>query len=49
MILLGAVVGLIRLQIAAATEDQPELMPIRDLLRRRKVAPVGKTVIVPDR
>jgi 23S rRNA U2552 (ribose-2'-O)-methylase RlmE/FtsJ len=43
--LLGAVVGLIRLQIAAAAEDQPELMPIRDLLRATKVAPVGKTVI----
>lgn len=43
--LLGAVVGLMRLQIAAATEDQPELMPIRDLLRATKVAPVGKTVV----
>ncbi len=43
--LFGAVVGLIRLQIAAAAEDQPELMPIRDLLRSARVAPVGKTVV----
>jgi hypothetical protein len=43
--LLGATVGLIRLQLAAASEDQPELGPIRDLLRATKVAPVGKTVV----
>jgi hypothetical protein len=43
--LLGAVVGLIRLQIIAASEDQPELKPISDLLRATKVAPVGKQVV----
>jgi hypothetical protein len=43
--LLGAVVGLIRLQIVAAAEDQPELKPISDLLRATKVAPSGKTVV----
>lgn len=43
--LLGAVAGLIRLQIIAAAEDQPELKPIGDLLRATKVAPVGKQVV----
>lgn len=43
--LLGATVGLIRLQLAAASEDQPELAPIRDLLKATRVAPVGKTVV----
>ncbi|HEX3148059.1 MAG TPA: hypothetical protein VHR66_08235 [Gemmataceae bacterium] len=43
--LLGAVVGLVRLQILAAAEDQPELRPISDLLRATRVAPNGKTVI----
>jgi hypothetical protein len=43
--LLGAVVGLVRLQMAAAAEDQPELRPVSDLLRATKVAPVGKTVV----
>ena len=43
--LLGAVVGLMRLQVLAAAEDQPELRPISELLRVTRVAPNGKTVI----
>jgi hypothetical protein len=43
--LFGATIGLIRLQLAAAAEDQPELTPLRDLLKATRVAPVGKTVV----
>jgi hypothetical protein len=43
--LLGATIGLIRLQLSAASEDQPELAPLRDLLKATRVAPVGKTVV----
>ena len=43
--LLGAVVGLVRLQIMAAAEDQPELRPVAELLRATRVAPTGKTVV----
>lgn len=43
--LLGAAIGLIRLQLLAAVEDQPELKPLSDLLRATKTAPYGKTVI----
>jgi len=43
--LLGGTVGLVRLQIVAAAEDQPELKPVADLLRATKVAPSGKTVV----
>ena len=43
--LLGAVVGLVRLQIMAAAEDQPELRPVAELLRATRVAPNGKTVV----
>ena len=43
--LLGAAIGLVRLQLLAAAEDQPELRPISDLLKATKVAPNGKTVV----
>jgi hypothetical protein len=43
--LVGGVLGLVRLQILAAAEDQPELKPVADLLRNTKVAPNGKTVV----
>ena len=43
--LTGAVVGLVRLQIMAAAEDQPELEPVNLLLKATRVAPVGKQVI----
>jgi hypothetical protein len=43
--LLGSTIGLVRLQIVAAAEDQPELKPVADLLRATKVAPSGKTVV----
>ena len=43
--LLGGTVGLLRLQIVAAAEDQPELKPVADLLRATKVMPSGKTVV----
>jgi len=43
--LLGAAIGLIRLQLLAVVEDQPELKPISDLLRATKTAPSGKTVL----
>jgi hypothetical protein len=43
--LLGALVGLYRLQILAASEDQPELKPIADLLRATRVTPNGRTVV----
>jgi|GEM_PF-3163476 len=44
--LVGGVLGLFRLQILAAAEDQPELKPVADLLRSTKTAPSGKTVVV---
>ena len=44
--LLNGVVGLVRLQIRAASEDQPELRPVSDLLKATNVAPHGKTVVV---
>ena len=43
--LLGGTVGLLRLQIVAAAEDQPELKPVADLLRATKVMPSGKNVV----
>jgi hypothetical protein len=43
--LLGAGVGVMRLQILAAAEDQPELKPISELLRSTRVQPHGKTVV----
>jgi hypothetical protein len=43
--LLGAMVGLVRLQIMAAAEDQPELRPVAELLKATRVAPSGKTVV----
>ena len=44
--LLGAAVGLVRLQVLAAAEDQPEMRPISDLLKATRVAPNGKTVVI---
>jgi hypothetical protein len=43
--LIGAVVGLMRLQLMAAAEDQPELRPVAELLKATRVAPNGKTVV----
>lgn len=43
--LLAGVIGLVRLQLTAAAEDQPELRPVADLLRATKVAANGKTVV----
>ena len=43
--LLGAAIGLFRLQLLAIVEDQPELKPISDLLRATRTAPSGKTVL----
>jgi hypothetical protein len=43
--LLTGVIGLVRLQLSAAAEDQPELRPVADLLKATKVAPSGKTVV----
>jgi hypothetical protein len=43
--LLSGVVGLVRLQIMAAAEDQPELRPVSDLLKATKVGPSGRTVV----
>jgi len=42
--LLGGVIGLVRLQLLAAAEDQPELRPVADLLKATKVGANGKTV-----
>ena len=42
----GGVLGLVRLQILAAAEDQPELKPVADLLRSTKTGPSGKTVVI---
>lgn len=44
--LLNGVVGLVRLQMLAAAEDQPELRPVSDLLRATKVVPNGRTVVI---
>jgi hypothetical protein len=43
--LVNGVVALVRLQIRAASEDQPELRPVYDLLKATTVAPNGKTVV----
>jgi hypothetical protein len=43
--ILGGVLGLVRIQIRAAAEDQPELWPVSDLLRSTKVAPSGRLVV----
>jgi hypothetical protein len=43
--LLGGVIGLVRLQLVAAAEDQPELRPIADLLKATKVGPNGTRVV----
>jgi hypothetical protein len=43
--LLSGVIGLVRLQLMAAAEDQPELRPIADLLKATKVAANGRTVV----
>jgi hypothetical protein len=43
--LLGGVVALVKIQIRAAAEDQPELWPVADLLRSTKVGPSGRTVV----
>jgi hypothetical protein len=42
--LLGGVIGLVRLQLLAAAEDQPELRPVADLLKATRVGANGKTV-----
>ncbi len=44
--LLGGVVLLLKLQAAAAAEDQPELKFLVDLLRTTRVNPKDKTVVV---
>jgi hypothetical protein len=43
--ILGGVIGLVKIQIRAAAEDQPELWPVSDLLRSTKVAPSGRLVV----
>lgn len=43
--LLTGVIGLVRLQLTAAAEDQPELRPVADLLKATKVAANGKKVV----
>ncbi len=43
--LTGGLISLVRLQIVAASDDQPELKPVADLLRATKVAPKGKQVV----
>jgi hypothetical protein len=42
--LLGGVIGLVRLQLLAAAEDQPELRPVADLLKATRVGANGKAV-----
>ncbi len=42
--LLGGTVALVRLQMVAAAEDQPELKPVAELLRSVKVVPNGKFI-----
>ena len=42
---LGGVVALVKIQIRAAAEDQPELWPVSDLLRSTKVTPNGRLVV----
>lgn len=44
--MLGGLIALVRLQLRAAAEDQPELKPVVDLLRATRSAPAGKTVVV---
>jgi hypothetical protein len=43
--LLGGIVALVKIQIRAAAEDQPELWPVSDLLRSTKVGSSGRTVV----
>lgn len=43
--LLGGLVLLLKLQVIAAAEDQPELKPVVELLRATRVNPKDKTVI----
>ncbi len=43
--LLGAAIGLLRLQLLVVVEDQPELKPLNELLRATRTAPSGKTVL----
>ena len=43
--LLGGVVALVKIQIRAAAEEQPELWPVADLLRSTKDGPSGRTVV----
>jgi hypothetical protein len=43
--ILGGVLGLVKIQIRAAAEDQPELWPVSDLLRSAKVSPSGRQVV----
>lgn len=43
--ILGGVLGLVKIQIRAAAEDQPELWPVSDLLRSAKVAPTGRLLV----
>jgi len=43
--LLGAAIGVVRLQLLAIIEDQPELKPLNELLRGTRTAPNGKTVL----
>ncbi|HKB03123.1 MAG TPA: hypothetical protein VKD90_12935 [Gemmataceae bacterium] len=43
--ILGGVIALVKIQIRAAAEDQPELWPVSDLLRSTKVTPNGKLVV----
>jgi hypothetical protein len=42
---LGGVIALVKIQIRAAAEDQPELWPVSDLLRSTKVTPNGRLVV----
>lgn len=42
--LLGGTVALVRLQMVAAAEDQPELKPVAELLRTVRVVPNGKLI-----
>jgi hypothetical protein len=44
--LLGGVMLLLKLQVVAAAEDQPELRPVVELLRTVRVNPKDKTVVI---
>ena len=44
--LVNGLVGVMRWQLRAAAEDQPELRPVADLLKATTVAANGKTVVV---